>query len=62
MGVRYVQSDRTPYDVFTMHYGEAAATALGIARIDPRRVCLKPSLVGIRQPTLFETVNIAKKN
>ena len=60
--VRYVQSDRTPYDVFTMHYGEAAATALGIARIDPRRVCLKPSLVGIHQPTLFETVNIAKKN
>jgi hypothetical protein len=59
--VRYAQSDKTPYEVFTMHYGTDAATKLGIAHVDPRRVCLKPALMGVRQPMLWETVTIAKK-
>ena len=59
--VRYVQSDKTPYEVFTMHYGTDAAAKLGIAYVDPRRVCLKPALLGVRQPMLWETVTIAKK-
>ena len=59
--VRYVQSDRTPYDVFKMHYGEDAATALGVSHVDPGTVCLKPSLVGIRQPMLYETVTVMRK-
>jgi hypothetical protein len=56
-----VQSDRTPYNVFNMHYGEDAATALGVSHVDPGTVCLKPSLVGIRQPMLYETVTVMRK-
>ena len=59
--VRYVQSDKTPYEVFTMHYGTDAAAKLGIAYVAPGRVCLRPALPGVRQPMLWETVAIAKK-
>ena len=45
--IRQSQSDRTPYDVFEFIRGEGVAAKLRIAKIDPRKVCLKPRLVGI---------------
>ena len=36
-----------PYDLFTREYGEEAASLLGISRIDPNKVTLKPSLLDI---------------
>ena len=45
--VRYVNGDRTPYDVFEFLYGEGTAAKLHIAKVDPREVVLKPRLVGI---------------
>ena len=45
--VRYVNGNKTPYDVFEFLYGEGAAAKLHIARIDPKEVALKPGLVGI---------------
>lgn len=59
--VRHVQGDKTPYDIFTFYYGADAAAGLGVAHVEPNEVTLKPSLVGIRQPMLFETVTIMKK-
>lgn len=59
--VRYVQGNKTPYDTFSFYYGAEAAAALGVSHIDPNKVTLKPSLVGIRRPMLFETVTIMKK-
>ena len=45
--VRLAQGDRTPFEVFEFLYGEGTAAKLHIARIDPRKVVLKPWLVGI---------------
>lgn len=45
--VRPALGDRTPYDLFTREHGEQLATALGIVRIAPNDVTLKPSLLGI---------------
>ena len=45
--VRLSQSDRTPYDVFEFIHGEGTAAKLGISKIDPREVVLKPRLLGI---------------
>ena len=45
--IRQSQSDRTPYDVFEFIRGEGVAAKLRIAKIDPRKVSLKPRLVGI---------------
>ena len=36
-----------PYDLFAREHGEDVATLLGISRIDPNEVTLKPSLLGI---------------
>jgi hypothetical protein len=53
------QGDTTKGDfVFSFYYGAEAAAGLGVAHISPNEVTLKPSLVGIRQPMLFETVTI----
>lgn len=45
--VRYVQGNRTPFEVFEFLYGEGSAAKLHIAKIDPKKVVLKPRLVGI---------------
>ena len=45
--VRLSQSDRTPYDVFEFIHGEGTAAKLGISKIDPKEVVLKPRLLGI---------------
>ena len=45
--VRYVNGNKTPYDVFEFLYGEGTAERLHIAKIDPKEVVLKPRLVGI---------------
>lgn len=45
--VRLSQSDRTPFDVFEFLYGEGTAAKLHISRIDPKKIVLKPRLVGI---------------
>ena len=45
--VRYVNGNKTPYDVFEFLYGEGTAEKLHISRIDPKEVVLKPRLVGI---------------
>jgi IS30 family transposase len=45
--VRYVNGNKTPYDVFEFLYGEGTAEKLHIAKIDPKEVVLKPRLVGI---------------
>lgn len=58
--VRLSQSDKTPYEVFEFMYGKGVAEKLGISKIDPRRVYLKPSLVGIIQPTLIEVLTKKK--
>ncbi len=55
--VRNVKADKTPYDLFAFLYGEDAAEKLGVTRVDPRDVVLKPSLVGIRYPTLIERIS-----
>ncbi len=59
--VRLAQGDKTPYDLFSFYYGREAAGKLGISYVDPREVHLKPALVGIHHPTLFETVSAMKK-
>ena len=46
--VRQSQSDRTPREVFDFLYGEGTADRLGVARVDPADVCLKPRLLGIK--------------
>ena len=45
--IRYVNGNRTPYDVFEFLYGQKMAEKLNILKIDPREVVLKPRLVGI---------------
>jgi len=45
--VRYVQGNRTPFEVFEFLYGKGTAAKLHIDRIDPKEVILKPRLVGI---------------
>jgi hypothetical protein len=45
--IRYVNGNRTPYDVFEFLYGRKMAEKLNILKIDPREVVLKPRLVGI---------------
>lgn len=45
--VRYAQGDRTPFEVFEFLYGEGMAEKLHITKIDPKKVILKPRLVGI---------------
>lgn len=54
--VRLSHDNKTPYDAFEYLYGKGVAEKLGIVKIDPRRVCLKPSLVGIVQPTLLDSL------
>ena len=46
--VRQSQSDRTPREVLDFLYGEGTADRLGVARVDPADVCLKPRLLGIK--------------
>ena len=46
--VRQSQSDRTPREVLDFIYGEGTADRLGVARVEPADVCLKPRLLGIR--------------
>ena len=45
--MRLAQGDRTPFEVFEFLYGEGTAAKLHIAKIDPKKVVLKPRLVGI---------------
>ena len=45
--VRYVNGNRTPYDVFEFLHGQGMAEKLNIMKIDPREVVLKPRLIGI---------------
>ena len=45
--IRQSQSDRTPLDVFEFIRGPGISAKLHIAKIDPRKVCLKPRLIGI---------------
>ena len=45
--IRYVNGNRTPYDVFEFLYGAGTAEKLHISKIDPKEVILKPRLVGI---------------
>ena len=45
--IRYVNGNRTPYEVFEFLYGKGTAAKLHIENIDPREVILKPRLVGI---------------
>jgi IS30 family transposase len=45
--IRYVNGNRTPYEVFEFLYGKGMAAKLHIENIDPREVILKPRLVGI---------------
>ena len=45
--VRGTLDDKTPYEVFEFLYGEGTAAKLHIAKIDPKKVILKPRLVGI---------------
>lgn len=54
--VRLSHDDKTPYDAFGFLYGKGAAEKLGITKIDPKQVCLKPSLAGIVMPTLLDSI------
>ena len=45
--VRYVNGNRTPYDVFEFLYGAGTAAKLHISKINPKEVILKPRLVGL---------------
>lgn len=53
---RPVLNDKTPYEVFGYLYGKKAAAALGITPVDPCRVCLRPRLLGIKEPMLIESL------
>ena len=58
--IRHVKAEKTPYEIFAFLYGEDAANKLGVARVDPKDVVLKPSLLGITYPTLLEKIRKMK--
>ena len=43
--VRGSNENRTPYDLMAARFGEGFMEAIGIRRIQPKEVCLKPSLL-----------------
>lgn len=46
--IRYVNGNKTPYEVFEFFYGKGMANKLHIKNINPKEVTLKPNLVGIK--------------
>ena len=47
--VRLAKGDRTPYDLFQYAYGKGVAEKLGIRKVAPERVCLKPMLMAYKK-------------
>ena len=47
--VRASLKDKTPYAIFTAAFGEKVAQILGVRKVDPDDIVLKPALLGLEQ-------------